>query len=219
MGIVNQVAFPTVARLQGELPRLRARLLDASRLLTFVSVPMAWGISAVAPEFVRLAFGERWTGVVFPLQVVSLVGALEDARQHTLPCDTRAGQAEGQRAEHDPVSAVLLPAFLIGTQWGINGLAVRVARRQAHHFHNLSFRARQGAQAQLRRCRSRRLGAGGGGRGDVRYGDGGLAPCSRQPRTSSGYRSSSQWVRPRISLSFRCLIRASGGTSGVWLRP
>ena len=43
MDVVNQVTFSTVARLQGELPRLRERLLDASRLLTFLSVPVAWG--------------------------------------------------------------------------------------------------------------------------------------------------------------------------------
>jgi O-antigen/teichoic acid export membrane protein len=32
MGVVNQVALPAVSRLQSDLPRLRTRLLEASRL-------------------------------------------------------------------------------------------------------------------------------------------------------------------------------------------
>ena len=123
MGVVNQVAFSTVARLQGELPRLRARLLDASRLLTFVSVPTAWGISAVAPEFVRLAFGERWAGVVFPLQVVSLVAPLRMLSTMLHMSVTALGKLTADLQNTILTAAVLLPAFLIGTQWGINGLA------------------------------------------------------------------------------------------------
>ena len=123
MGIVNQVAFPTVARLQGELPRLRARLLDASRLLTFVSVPAAWGISAVAPEFVRLAFGERWAGVVFPLQVVSLVVPFRMLDSMLYHAVLGLGKLTVNVQNTIVTAAVLLPAFLIGTQWGINGLA------------------------------------------------------------------------------------------------
>ncbi len=67
MNIVNQVVFPTVARLQEDRPRLRERLLSGLRLLGFVSVPIMWGISSVAPELVTLALGPRWQDAVFPL--------------------------------------------------------------------------------------------------------------------------------------------------------
>ena len=123
MGIVNHVAFPAVARLQGELPRLRARLLDASRLLTFVSVPTAWGISAVAPEFVRLAFGERWAAVVFPLQVVSLVVPFRMLDSMLFHAVLGLGKLTANVQTTIVTAAVLFPAFLIGTQWGVNGLA------------------------------------------------------------------------------------------------
>src|SRR6266513_1014194 len=73
MGIVNQVAFPTIARLQTELPRLRDGLLTASRLLTFVSVGALWGLSSVAPEFVRVVLGSQWDAAVYPLQAICLI--------------------------------------------------------------------------------------------------------------------------------------------------
>ena len=123
MGIVNQVAFPTVARLQGERQRLRERLLDAGRLLTFVSVPTAWGISAVAPEFVRLAFGERWSAVVFPLQVVSLVVPFRMLDSMLFHAVLGLGKLTANVQTTIVTGAVLIPAFLIGTQWGADGLA------------------------------------------------------------------------------------------------
>ena len=123
MTIVNQVAFPTVARLQGDLERLRERLLDAVRLLTFVSVPTAWGISAVAPEFVRLALGERWAGVVLPLQLLSLIVPLRMLSAMLFTSAAALGKVAADLQNTVVSVVVLLPAFFIGTQWGVNGLA------------------------------------------------------------------------------------------------
>ena len=71
MGIVNQVAFPAVASLQAELPRLRSGLLAASRLLTFASV----GVSGGSPAWPRssCACGRQWHDAIYPLQVICLV--------------------------------------------------------------------------------------------------------------------------------------------------
>src|SRR4029453_5868034 len=73
MGVVNQVALPAVSRLQSDLPRLRARLVEASRLLTFASVGLLWGLSSVAPEFVRIVMGSQWHDAIYPLRVICLV--------------------------------------------------------------------------------------------------------------------------------------------------
>jgi len=60
MGVVNQVAFPAVARLQDEMDRLRARLIEVSRYMAMFSVATMWGLSSVAPEFVTVVLGEKW---------------------------------------------------------------------------------------------------------------------------------------------------------------
>jgi teichuronic acid exporter len=123
MSIVNQIAFPAFARLQGDLPRLRAGVLDASRLLTFVSVPAAWGMSAIAPEFVRLAFGEKWEAVVFPLQVLSLIVPLRMLSAMLITSVAALGRV-AENLQYTFVGAVvLIPGFLIGMQWGVSGLA------------------------------------------------------------------------------------------------
>jgi O-antigen/teichoic acid export membrane protein len=76
MSVINQVAFPSISRLQDELPRLRARLLGSIRLLFFAGIPMLWGVSSVAPEFVDVLLGERWHAAIFPLQIASFVAPL-----------------------------------------------------------------------------------------------------------------------------------------------
>src|SRR5688572_258148 len=54
MEIVNQVAFPAIARLQEDPSRMRKRMLDAIRLLGVGAVPALWGLGAVSPEFVAV---------------------------------------------------------------------------------------------------------------------------------------------------------------------
>ncbi len=60
MSVVNQVAFPTVARLQDEMARLREGLIASFRVASLVSVPLLWGLCVCAPEFVRVVLGEKW---------------------------------------------------------------------------------------------------------------------------------------------------------------
>lgn len=123
MGIINQVAFPAVARLQDELPRLRQRLLDSLRMLALAAVPGMWGISAVAPEFVNVVLGERWGESIVPLQLVSFVAPLRMLSAVLATALTGIGRADLE-LRNTIVGAILLPsAFLIGAHWGLNGLA------------------------------------------------------------------------------------------------
>jgi len=124
MGILNQVAFPTVARLQGELPRLRARLLDASRLLCFVAIPLLWGVSAVAPEFVSLVLGPKWSGAVFPLQVMTLVVPISMLANVFSTAISALGKAWVELRSMLVTCIVLPGGFLVGVQWGVDGLAL-----------------------------------------------------------------------------------------------
>ncbi len=123
MGIVNQVVFPAVARLQEDRPRLRERLLTGLRLLGFVSVPVMWGMSAVAPELVALCLGPRWRDVVYPLQVVSLLIPFKMVSGVISTAIVGVGAATLD-LRNTVVNLVVLPvAFLIGVRWGVDGLA------------------------------------------------------------------------------------------------
>jgi O-antigen/teichoic acid export membrane protein len=123
MGIVNQVAFPTVARLQAELARLRDGLLTASRLLTFVSVGALWGLSCVASEFVRVVLGSQWDAAVYPLQIMCLTVPLQ--MLGGIFNTGALGLGRGDLVlRNSAVNTMVLPiAFYIGVHWGPDGLA------------------------------------------------------------------------------------------------
>ncbi len=123
MGILNQVAFPAVARLQDELPRLRQRLVDALRLLALAAVPAMWGISSIAAEFVDVVLGERWRDSIVPLQVVSFVAPLRMLSMVLATALTGVGRADLE-LRNTIVGAIVLPsAFFVGAHWGLDGLA------------------------------------------------------------------------------------------------
>jgi teichuronic acid exporter len=123
MNILNQVTFLTVARLQDELPRLRSRLLHASRLLGLVMVPLMWGMSAVAPEFITVVLGSRWAGAVFALQIVTLVVPIRMLSAVFSTAVTGIGRADLDFRNTLTMSFVLPAAFLAGVKWGVDGLA------------------------------------------------------------------------------------------------
>jgi teichuronic acid exporter len=124
MAIVNQVAFPTFALLQDELPRARARMLDAIRLLGFAGIPALWGIAAVAPEFVDVVLGPNWHSTIFPLIVVSLIAPLRMLVMVLATALAGLGRADLELRNTLASAVILVAAFLVGVHWHLNGLAV-----------------------------------------------------------------------------------------------
>jgi len=124
MGVINQVALPAVAKLQNERERLSLRMIEATRLLTVISLPVLWGMSAVAPEFVPAIMGPKWAGAVFPLQTICLVLPM---RMLNIVYTTASLGVGDMRITvvNTMASALVLPlAFYVGMHWGVDGLAL-----------------------------------------------------------------------------------------------
>ena len=124
MSVVNQIAFATVASLQSEPDRMKDGLLAAFRLATLVSVPLLWGLSSCAQEVVHILLGAKWEGAVFPLQVISLVIPLRLVSGIMVTAVQAVGRTKVY-LQNMLVGAVVFPTtFLIGAQWGLEGLAI-----------------------------------------------------------------------------------------------
>lgn len=124
MGIINQVALPTVSRMQEETSRLRLRLLHSLRLLALGAIAAMWGLCSVAPEFVDVVLGDQWRAAILPLQLASLVMPLRMLQMVLATALTGVGRADVE-LRNTIVGALVLPAaFLIGARFGLNGLAI-----------------------------------------------------------------------------------------------
>ena len=121
--IMNQVAFPVLARTAGaeEMLELRRRMV---RLLTVVVFPLLVGLVVLAPVVVPWIFGPAWTGAVLPTQLLAAAGAATvviDAVGSVFMATGRGRALLGFGIAH---FVVYIAFVLLGARWGVAGVAI-----------------------------------------------------------------------------------------------
>lgn len=123
MGTINQIMLPAIARQQEDLPRVRQSLLKSIGLISTITFPALWGISAVAPELVQVLFGQKWLAIVPALIILPLIVPIRMAC--TMLYTTSL--ALGNRVldlRNTIINFILLPTgFYVGAHWGLVGLS------------------------------------------------------------------------------------------------
>lgn len=123
-GILNQVAFPVFSRFQHDREKLGDFIIKAMRTLSFIAFPILWGISSIASEIVSLFLGQRWENAILPLQLLSLMMPLR-MLNNFLPSVTDALGRPDIGLKNVLLASIVMPiSFMIGSQWGVNGVAM-----------------------------------------------------------------------------------------------
>jgi O-antigen/teichoic acid export membrane protein len=117
-GIFNQVALPAFSRIQEDRARVAANVVRAVRMMSLASLPVFWGISAVAPEIVLGILGEKWRTAVVPLQIVSLVVPLRMIGTLISPAVQAMGRADVSLGNLAIACLVMPTAFFFGAYYG-----------------------------------------------------------------------------------------------------
>jgi len=122
--VINQVAFPAFARSQHDPELVSRYLLKALRLLFFVSFPVLWGISSIAPEIVGVLLGAKWSRAVVPLQLLPLIMPLSIVSPFLNTAFQGIGHS-GVVFRNTLTACLIMPAaFCIGANWGLVGLSL-----------------------------------------------------------------------------------------------
>jgi O-antigen/teichoic acid export membrane protein len=122
--VVNQVTFPAFARIQDQPDLVRRHFLKAIRLLSLFAVPVLWGISAVGRESVALILGPKWEAIVTPLRLLSFAAPVSMISGLHPPLYQAIGRPSREFFDLVRSTVVMVPAFLIGCQWGLIGLTM-----------------------------------------------------------------------------------------------
>jgi O-antigen/teichoic acid export membrane protein len=123
-GILNQVAFPALARYQNDRAAIGRQLLKAFELVSLVAFPVLWGMAATASDIVLVFLGKHWEDAILPLRVLALIMPFRTVVQF-LPAVTDAVGRPGVALQNGIVACTLMPlAFYAGTHWGIFGVAM-----------------------------------------------------------------------------------------------
>lgn len=74
--LVTRVLLPAYSKIQDDNKRLEKAYLKAIQYVSLVTIPAAFGLAVVAPEFIEVLFGDKWIGAIAPLRYLSVAGAL-----------------------------------------------------------------------------------------------------------------------------------------------
>ncbi|MEB3829844.1 lipopolysaccharide biosynthesis protein [Phormidium sp. CCY1219] len=124
----NQVVLPTFSRLQEEPERMRRWLYNATKLSSLISLPLCFGIAALAPELVLGLFGKQWLPSVPTMQVLAFVGPMQLSQGIVSSAITAVGKPNWNLKVNFVNATASVVAFAIAVRWGIVAVAVgRVA--------------------------------------------------------------------------------------------
>jgi PST family polysaccharide transporter len=121
---VGRVVFPLFASIQDDPAAVRRYLLSLTKGLALITFPMACGLALVADDFVLGMLGETWRAAILPLRclaMLTLIQSIAPLLPHILNVmgDSRYAMRVGL------VSGVVMPlAFVVGSRWGIAGVAL-----------------------------------------------------------------------------------------------
>jgi teichuronic acid exporter len=120
--IINSVAFPAFAMMQQQPSDARFYAMKAMRMMSIFTVPVFFGISAIAPEIVSLVFGPKWTAAEPILAILSLAMTFR-AILLVIP-NFLQGIGNARAGFWCTATGALLfpPAFMIGCHWGVLGV-------------------------------------------------------------------------------------------------
>ena len=123
-GLLNEIAFPAFSSIQADGEKVTTYLLKAIRLISFFAFPIFFGLASVAPVFVELVLGSKWSEAAYPLAVLSMVMPLRmivNIYASTLRGIGRAGVSVMLTIL---TGLIMVGGFAIGTRWGIKGVCL-----------------------------------------------------------------------------------------------
>ena len=122
-GPLQQVFFPAFARMRDDRERMADVWIRATRLVGTISIPALVGLVVVAPDFVQVVLGPKWSEATPVIQILAWVGLIQSLQ-------TLAGEvllAVGRASWLLRFTAVWfvgsVVAFAVGVQWGLLGVA------------------------------------------------------------------------------------------------
>jgi len=122
MGSINQVAFPAFSSIQSDKQTISNYVLKVSRLMSFVTFPVFFGMSCISAEFVVVVLGEKWVDAILPLQLLTLIMPLRMLGNIMSILLHGIGKANVAVVNLIISSILMISAFYIGMDWGIIGV-------------------------------------------------------------------------------------------------
>lgn len=120
---LQQVFFPAFSQLSDDRERLCDVWIRATRLVGLISIPSLVGLVVVAPDFVQVVLGSRWSRATPVIQILAWVGLIQSLQ--TLSGEVLLALNRARTLLHFTTLWFVgsVGAFVLGLHWGILGVA------------------------------------------------------------------------------------------------
>jgi teichuronic acid exporter len=124
MDAVNRVSFPTLSRMRLDHAHFNRTYERILRMLALYGFLVAWGLAAVAPEFVRVVLSDKWRTAVIPLAMLAIIQPLRILTAFQNTVNNAAGFPQANTRVLLLTSGALPVGIFIGARLaGIDGAA------------------------------------------------------------------------------------------------
>ena len=119
----NRLIFPIFSRLNDEPHRQAEHFLRVTTSLSLAVVPPMLLVALNAPLGVPIVFGSEWDAAIRPMQILAVVSILSAVVSTGGGVMLAKGRADWALRWGVVTTAALIGGFVVGLQWGIDGVA------------------------------------------------------------------------------------------------
>lgn len=120
------VLFPALARIQQEPGRFRAAFRKSILGMALVGFPLFATLTVLGAPVILVLYGPQWVPAILPFQILCVSGPIRMSTQLSTSAIDACGKL-GQDVQRRIVGLLfMVPAVLVGIQWGIIGVALAV---------------------------------------------------------------------------------------------
>ena len=124
---VLRVMFPAFSKLQDDMPGYRELYQQTLYYLALLTVPIFTGMALVAPDFVRVVYGEKWAPAIVPLQLLAMVGFCRSMWATASVVYLSKGFPQTELRISAGYTLFLVPALFVAAPHGVAAVAVVLA--------------------------------------------------------------------------------------------
>ena len=147
--LLSQIGFSAFSRIQSNLNAVQVNFLKAVQLVSVISFPVFYGLAAIAPEAIPWLLGDKWTEVVVPIQLLSIVMPIRFIDTIYGPVITGKGRPDVMMWNMVAAIIIMPAAFYFGARWGIVGLCLAWVTAYPLLFIIMTFRVLTTLQVSL----------------------------------------------------------------------
>ncbi|WP_268836160.1 lipopolysaccharide biosynthesis protein [Synechococcus sp. Nb3U1] len=122
--VLAGVLFPALARQQEDLTKVKQSWFRANQLVVAVVIPLVVGLILLAPELIRVFYGEKWLPAAPILQILAVRALVVGLKALDGTVLIAIGQTQLRLNLIATSVGVAVLSFLIGIPFGIRGVAL-----------------------------------------------------------------------------------------------